>query len=82
MNLRKTILVFALVLFGILMYTTFMNFTVLSQVATDMGISLNALTGTGNALIIWLQFPLVLLISVILIYLILADDSLTKQNQK
>ncbi len=82
MNLRKTILVFALVLFGVLMYTTFMSFTVLSQVATDMGVSLNALTGSGNALIIWLQFPLVLLISVILIYLILADDSLTKQNQK
>lgn len=82
MNLRKTILVFVLVLFGVMMYTVFMSFTVLSQVATDMQISLNALTGSGNALIIWLQFPLILLISITLIYLILADESLTKQNTK
>jgi hypothetical protein len=82
MNLRKTILYFVLVLFAILMYASFMSFTIVSQVASDLGITTNALLGSGNAFIIWMQFPLILLISIVIIYLIFAEDSLTKQSLK
>jgi hypothetical protein len=82
MNLRKIILIFTLGIFVILMYLSFMSFTALSQAASAQGVGLATLVGGINALLVWLQFPLSIVIAIILIYLILADASLTQQNTK
>ena len=82
MNLRKVLLIATLSLFALLMFFNFTAFALISTLASDQGLSFAELAGSVNALMIWLQFPLSILIFVILIYLVLGDQSLTEQNSK
>lgn len=79
MNLRKTILYLVIILFGILFYTLLMNYTAISQMASQEGMKLSEFValGNGSALMFWLQFPLAIAVLVILVFLAWWDTSLT-----
>ena len=79
MNLRKIILGFSLIIFFILLYTMMSTYTILANLAQDMGLGMSELLGgTANALTLWAQFPLALLLSLALVYVTLWDKSLTE----
>ncbi len=78
MNLRKIILYLVIVLFGILFYSMLNTYTTISQLATNGGVSISQLVeGSGSAFMIWLQFPIAILVLVILVFLTWWDESLT-----
>ena len=83
MNLRKIVLVITLVLFLVLMFISMSNYAqyqtlveLASQVNPEVG------SNTFDALLVWMQFPLLILISVMMFYLIFADESLTRQAER
>lgn len=79
MNLRKIILYFTLIVFFILMYLILNTYTVLTDMAAANQQTLSAfLGGNINFLYVWLQFPLLILIALLLIYLSWWDKSLTE----
>lgn len=79
MNLRKIILYITLIFFFILMYLILNNYTVLTELAKANNQSMSEfLNGNINSLYVWLQFPLLILISLLLIYLTWWDNSLTE----
>lgn len=82
MNLRKVILSLALIFFSILFYCILQSYALLDSAVKVSGVTITELSGSGfNAFIVWLQFPLVILLMIIFIYLIFGDKSLTVQAQ-
>jgi hypothetical protein len=78
MTLRKAILNIILIVFFALMYTILHTYVILTDIAETAGTGLSELIGGFNALVIWLQFPLLFLLSLLLIYLAWGDKSLSK----
>ncbi|HET6785106.1 MAG TPA: hypothetical protein VFH18_03715 [Erysipelotrichaceae bacterium] len=82
MNLRKVILSLALIFFSVLFYCILQAYAFLDTAVKASGVTLAELSGSGfNTFIVWLQFPLVILLIIIFIYLIFGDKSLTAQAQ-
>ncbi len=80
MNLRKVLLGLALVFFSILFYCILQAYALLDTAVKASGVTLSELSGSGfNSIVVWLQFPLVILLMIIFLYLIFGDDSLTIQ---
>ncbi len=78
MNLRKMILYITLALFAILFYAMLGNYSTLSNLASASNMSMSEFVdGSGSAFMIWLQFPVSILIIAILAYLAWWDESLT-----
>ena len=82
MNLRKVLLTLMFILFAVLTYGVLETYTLLIKTMEVASIT-HAQTegGAFNAVIVWMQFPLLLLMGAILAYLILGDKSLTTQAQ-
>jgi len=82
MNLRKVILGLALVFFSVLFYCILQTYALLDSAVKVSGVTISELSGSGfNTFIVWLQFPIVILLIIIFIYLIFGDKSLTVQAQ-
>lgn len=83
MNLRKALLSLTLLFFFGLMFTVLQTYALLSNLADAASVSLASLVGGNiNALLVWLQFPLMIVVALILIYLTWWDDSLNKSAQR
>lgn len=82
MNLRKVLLMVMLILVLALFYSVMQTYVLLLEVMGQNLVTYAQTTGGSfNALIVWLQFPLLILIGLILMYVILGDKSLTAQAQ-
>ena len=83
MNLRKAILMLVLVLFLSLMFIAITNYTQY-QILVELAAQIDPEVGANNfdALLVWMQFPLLLAIMAMLFYLIFADDSLSRQAER
>lgn len=82
MNLRKVLLTLMFILFAVLTYGVLETYTLLIKTMEVASITYAQTEGGAfNAVIVWMQFPLLLLIGAILAYLILGDKSLTAQAQ-
>lgn len=83
MNLRKVILTMSLVLFLVLMFIAVTN-NAQYQTLVELASQVNPEVGsnTFDALMVWMQFPLLILITVMMFYLIFADESLTRQAER
>lgn len=82
MNLRKVLLTLMFILFAVLTYGVLETYTLLIKTMEVASITYaQAEGGAFNAVIVWMQFPLLLLMGAILAYLILGDKSLTAQAQ-
>lgn len=78
MNLRKMILYVILALFAIMLYAMLGNYSTISTLATNANMSIGEFVdGSGSAFMMWIQFPLSLLIVALLAYLTWWDESLT-----
>ena len=83
MKLRKVVLTMALVLFLVLMFiavTNYAQYQILIELASQVNPEVSS--NTFDALLVWMQFPLLILISVMMFYLIFADESLTRQAER
>ncbi len=82
MNLRKVLLTLMGILFAVLVYSILQSYTILVQTMELAQITYAQTEGGSfNAVVVWLQFPVILLIGLILGYLILGDKSLNIQAQ-
>lgn len=82
MNLRKVLLTLLGILFAVLVYSILQSYTILVQTMELAQITYAQTEGGSfNAVVVWLQFPVILLIGLILGYLILGDKSLNIQAQ-
>ncbi len=78
MNLRKMILYITLALFAILLYAMLNSYSTISTLASNAGMSISEyVDGSGSAFMMWIQFPLSILIVAVLAYLAWWDESLT-----
>jgi hypothetical protein len=78
MNLRKLILYVTLALFAILLYAMLGNYSTISTLANNAGMSVSEFVeGSGSAFMMWVPFPLTIIIAAILAYLAWWDESLT-----
>ena len=83
MNLRKAVLSIALALFLVLMFIAVTNhaqYQILIELASQVNPEVSS--HTFDALLVLMQFPLLILISVMMFYLIFADESLTRQAER
>jgi hypothetical protein len=80
MNLRKVLLTLMAIIFSVLMYTVLQTYTLLLSVMEQASITY-AQTDGGvlNGVVVYLQFPLLIVMGLILVYLVLGDKSLTAQ---
>lgn len=82
MNLRKVLLSLLFILFAILTYGVLQTYTILVQTMETAAITYAQTEGGAfNAVIVWMQFPIILLMGLIIGYLILGDKSLSAQVQ-
>lgn len=83
MNLRKTFLTLTLVLLLILMFISFSNY-IQYQDIVKLAAQVDPEVGKNNfdALLVWMQFPILLLMLISLFYMIFADESLTRQVER
>lgn len=80
MNLRKVLLTLMFILFGIMTYSALQTYTILVQTMEAAAITYAQTEGGSfNAVIVYLQFPVLLLMGSIIGYLILGDKSLSIQ---
>lgn len=83
MTLRKLILNLTLFIFIILMYTVVQTYVSVNTLADAAGVNLAEYLGSmGKALLMWAQFPLLLLLGVLLAYLSWGDKSLTQSEER
>lgn len=81
MNLRKAILSLTLLIFFGLMFTVLQSYTFMTALADNASTNLAGLVGGNlNALMVWLQFPLMIVVALLLVYLTWWDESLTKSS--
>lgn len=82
MNLRKVLLTLMFILFAVLTYSVLQTYTVLIDVMQKASLTYSQTDGGAfNAVIVWLQFPLLIVMGLILAYVILGDKSLSAQAQ-
>lgn len=80
MNLRKVLLTLMVVIFSVFAYTVLQTYTLLLNVMEQASITYAQTEGGAfNAVVVWLQFPLLIVMGSILTYVVLGDKSLTAQ---
>jgi hypothetical protein len=80
MNLRKVLLTLLAIIFSVFMYTVLQTYTLLLSVMEQASITYAQTEGgVINGVIVYLQFPILIVMGIILMYLILGDKSLTAQ---
>jgi len=80
MNLRKVLLTLMAIIFSVFMYTVLQSYTLLVGIMEQFSITYAQTEGGAiNAMIVYLQFPLLIVMGLILVYLVLGDKSLTAQ---
>lgn len=80
MNLRKVLLTLLAILFSVLTYAILQAYTILTVVMEEASITYAQTTGgTLNGIVVWMQFPIILLSALIIAYLLFGDKSLTNQ---
>lgn len=80
MNLRKVLLTLMVIIFSVFAYTVLQTYTLLLNVMEQASITYAQTEGGAfNAVIVWLQFPLLIVMGSILTYVVLGDKSLTAQ---
>ena len=78
MNLRKTILYIILALLAVLLYSMLTNYATISTLANESDMTLSEFVGgAGSSFMLWMQFPITIVIIAILAYLAWWDESLT-----
>lgn len=83
MNLRKIVLVITLVLFLVLMFISMSNYAQYQEII-KLAAQVDPEVGKNNfdALLVWMQFPILLMIASLLTYMIFGDESLTRQVER
>lgn len=83
MNLRKVVLTLTLIMLLVLMFISFSNYTQYQDIV-KLAAQVDPEVGKNNfdALLFWMQFPLLLLIASMLTYMIFGDESLTRQLER
>lgn len=83
MNLRKVVLTLTLIMLLVLMFISFSNYTQYQDIV-KLAAQVDPEVGKNNfdALLVWMQFPLLLLIASMLTYMIFGDESLTRQLER
>lgn len=83
MNLRKIVLSITLVLFLVLMFISMSNYAQYQEIV-KLAAQVDPEVGKNNfdALLVWMQFPLLLMIASLLTYMIFGDESLTRQAER
>ncbi len=83
MNLRKIVLVITLVLFLVLMFISMSNYAQYQEIV-KLAAQVDPEVGKNNfdALLVWMQFPILLMIASLLTYMIFGDESLTRQVER
>ncbi len=80
MNLRKVLITFLAILFSVLTYAILQTYTILTVLMEETSTTYaQTAGGTGNGIVVWMQFPIILLSALIIAYLLFGDKSLTNQ---
>jgi len=80
MNLRKALITFLAILFSVLTYAILQTYTILTVLMEETSTTYaQTAGGSMNGIVVWMQFPIILLGAVIIAYLLFGDKSLTAQ---
>lgn len=81
MNLRKVLLTLLAILFSVLTYSILHTYTILVTVMEQASITFaDTQGGSMNAMVVWLQFPIIILSAMIIAYVLFGEKSLTAQS--
>ena len=81
MNLRKVLLTLLAILFSVLTYAILQTYTILTVMMEETSITFAQTEGGSlNGVLVWLQFPIIIVSALIIAYLLFGDKSLTAQS--
>ncbi len=81
MNLRKVLLTLLAILFSALTYAILQTYTILTVMMEETSYTYAQTTGGSmNGVVVWLQFPIIIVSALIIAYLLFGDKSLTAQS--
>ena len=81
MNLRKVLLTLLAILFSVLTFAILQTYTILTVMMEETSITFAQTEGGSlNGVLVWLQFPIIIVSALIIAYLLFGDKSLTAQS--
>lgn len=81
MNLRKVLLTLLAILFSVLTYAILQTYTILVVLMEQFSVTFaDTQGGSMNAMVVWIQFPIIILSALIIAYVLFGEKSLTAQS--